>query len=130
MSVEWEVHGLEELISAVEGAPAKLAKLVGPVVTKGALNIKNDWRRRWSGIGHAPAVPYSITYDIKALGSRLEAEIGPDKSRRQGALGNILEFGTVNNAPRPGGLPALQAEEPKFVQNISELPEKVLGGDG
>ena len=49
----------------------------------------------------------------------VSADIGPDKSKPQGALGNILEYGTVNNAPFAHLGPALDREAPGFTKAIS-----------
>ncbi|MET7395619.1 hypothetical protein ABZS66_19225 [Dactylosporangium sp. NPDC005572] len=95
-------------------------------MTKGALNIKNDWRQRWSGIAHAPALGSAVTFDVFYTLTAVNAEIGPDKQRRQGALANLIEFGSENNAPIPGGLPALQTEEPKFALALEGVPMKLL----
>jgi hypothetical protein len=97
------------------------------VVAKGALNIKNDWRQRWSGLSHARLLPYAVTYDTTEGPWGAEAEIGPDKDKPQGALGNLIEFGSTNNAPIPGGAPALDAEEPKFLDAMGVAAEKALG---
>jgi hypothetical protein len=102
------------------------SKLV-PVVSRGALQIKRDWQRAWSGLAHAPALPAAVTYDVKVGARTVEAEIGPDKGRRQGALGNIIEFGTSNNAPIPGGAPALRNEEPKFLTAVEKIAGGILG---
>lgn len=106
--------GLKALIADLERearvAPAEARK----VVQKGAQNIKTDWRRRWSGHPHAPRLPSAVGYDTRILGPLCEAEIGPDKDKPQGALGNLFEYGSVKNAPIPGGAPALEAERPKF----------------
>jgi hypothetical protein len=96
------------------------------VVAKGALNIKADWRKAWAGLAHAPYLPAAITYDTTVRVSSIEAEIGPDKDRRQGALGNIVEFGTSKNGPRPGGAPALAREEPKYVSAVEKLTQGLL----
>ncbi|PRY56441.1 hypothetical protein [Glycomyces artemisiae] len=96
---------------------------------KGALNIKQDWAKTWSGHPYFPALPRAVSYDRRAQGADAEWEIGPDKDRPQGALGNIIEYGTVNNGPIPGGLPALDREVPRFVQALADLGMDVLSGD-
>lgn len=102
------------------------SKLV-PVVAKGALDIKRDWQAAWAGLGHAPSLAAAVTYDVKPGVRSVEAEIGPDKGRRQGALGNIIEFGTSKNGPIPGGSPALAAEEPRFVSAVEKIANGILG---
>lgn len=130
MDIDIEVTGLRELIvdlgEAVSGAPDKVAKVAG----RGALNIKRDWQRRWSGHPHIAQLPGSISYDVTTSPFEVSAEIGPDKTRRpQAALAHIIELGSPTSAPIPGGLPALDAEAPKFEQALAELGEKLIMGE-
>ncbi len=124
-----EVAGLRELIRDLEKAE-QIDVGVRAVVQRGALNIKRDWQRRWSGIAHAPMLPRAVTYETRENRFQAAAEIGPDKDRTQGALGNIIEFGTTKNGPIPGGLPALATEEPRFEKALADLAERVLDGRG
>lgn len=113
----------KDLDRAAAIAPAEAAK----VVTKGAVNIKNDARRRISGLAHAPAYPYSITFDdVHVSKVWVQTVIGPDKNKRQGALGNVLEYGTRKNPPRPHMGPAGEAEEPKFARAMEDLAVKAF----
>lgn len=118
-----EVRALERTLTRAGGHVYQ----IGKVVERAAVNIKKDWQQRWSGIAHAPALPAAITYDPLdwAVGS-VRTEIGPDKQRRQGALGNIIEFGTKNNGPIPGGLPALAAETPRFEKAVGVFGVRLL----
>lgn len=111
-----------DLDAAAAAAPGEVRK----VVQRGALNIKTDWRRRWTGLAHAPRLPYAVTYDTREMPGGASAEIGPDKDKPQGALGNIVEYGTVNNAPIPGGAPALAAEAPRFERALEDLAVRLL----
>jgi hypothetical protein len=122
------VTGADEWEAQLDKAVEELIPEARKVVSKGALNIKEEWRRRWSGFRHAPALPYAVTYDTAEEGTRLSAEIGPDKDKRQGALGNLLEFGSPNNAPHPAGSPALDAEQPRFEKAIENLGLQLLEG--
>jgi hypothetical protein len=55
--------------------------------------------------------PSSVTTDIRGL----TAEVGPDKNKRQGALGNLLHFGTSKSGPTlPNPQTYLDAAQPKF----------------
>lgn len=118
--------GAVELAAAWDEAADRADEELRPVVSKGALNIKRDWAARWSGFRHAPYLGAAVSYDLDESGGVLGAEIGPDKDRRQGALGNLLEFGSVNNAPHPGGRPALDAEAPRFEQAAGDAAEKLV----
>ncbi len=118
-----EVRELRKVLARAEDvAPVEARK----VVARGALNIKTDAARRVSGLAHAPAYPRSITYDLRTTLTGAWAEIGPDKSRRQGALGNVIEYGTVNNPPRPHIGPAADAERPRFERALEDLAVKAL----
>ena len=125
-SFEIDASEVAKLEDAFDKAGALLLPAAKAVVAKGSLNIKKDWKARWSGFAHAPALPHAVTYDTKSGADVIESEIGPDKGRAQGALGNLLEFGSENNAPIPGGLPALSAEEPRFVRASEEMVADVL----
>lgn len=115
-------NGLQMLVADLQREARVAPAQARQVVQKGLLNIKTDWRKRWTGFPHAPRLPYAITYDTTVSGEKVEGEVGPDKDKTQGALGNLFEYGSVNNAPIPGGLPALQTEQPKFERAIEDLP--------
>lgn len=104
-----------ELLRVAAVAPAEARK----VVAKGLLNIKADARRRIGRPTHAPAYPSSITYDL--FTGAIGGEVGPDKTRRQGALGNLLEYGSVHNPPHPHMGPAGDAEKPRFERAMEDL---------
>lgn len=104
----------------------RLTSTVRLVVSKGALNVKTDAVRLISGHPRSRHYPASISYDLEVDGHEVCAEIGPDKDRTQGALGNILEFGTSKNAPIPHLGPALALEEPRFADAVAEAAAKAL----
>lgn len=111
-----------KLTEAASRSPREAAAVVG----KGALNIKNGARRRSGGLAHAPAYPYSIGYDQWMSFGGPVAEIGPDKGKRQGPLGNILEYGTEKNAPIPHIAPSADEELPRFERACENLGESLL----
>jgi hypothetical protein len=118
---------LKKLVASFKKAAVATPVASRTIVQASAQAIKADARRRITGLKHAPAYPFSITYDSQLTPTGATAEIGPDKDKRQGALGNILEFGTVKNAPRPHIGPAADAEEPRFAKAAEELVVKALG---
>lgn len=119
---------LRTLMADLTRAQSRAVGEVTAVVNRGALNIKADWAARWSGMAHAPALPAAVTYDMVAWGMTIRAEIGPDKARRQGALANLIEFGSIKNAPRPGGLPALAAEQPRLEAALAAIADPLRRG--
>lgn len=120
---------LEAWIADLGKAGDELHDEARQVVSKGALNVKQDWRDRWLGHPHIPELPWAISYDLTHDDdTMITAQIGPDKDKTQGPLGSVIEFGTVNNAPIPGGMPALDAEEPGYVRAVEDLGEQLLAG--
>lgn len=91
------------------------------VVSKGSLNVKNDARELAPHGPHTPHYRNSISYDITTGDGWVEGEIGPDKNRRQGALGNLFEYGTVDTPAIPHLNPALDAEEDRFYEAAEQL---------
>lgn len=119
-----EVRKMVKGFEDAAGGPTM--KEVTAVVFKGAMQIKQDSTRRASGMAHAPAYPRSIDFDMFVSLRGPAAEIGPNKSKRQGALGNLIEYGSVNNPPRPHMGPAAEAEEPKFARALEDLAVKAI----
>lgn len=124
--VDAKVTGDREVLAMLTRAHGKALDETEAVVKKGCLNIKNDWAQRWSGLAHAPAVGASINFDVFYTLTAVNGEVGADKGKRQGALANLIEFGSVNNGPIPGGLPALQAEQPRFEKALEDLALRLL----
>ncbi|TDE02837.1 hypothetical protein [Jiangella asiatica] len=108
--------------------PGRAVKEGRAVVEKGALNTKNQMRDEASGHPTFPAFPNSITYDIEYGVGKIEAEIGPDKDKTQGALGNLLYFGSSNNGPVLDVESGLRAEAPKFEKALGLMADKLLDG--
>jgi len=114
---------LQQWMAELAAEAARINAAVTGVVTKGALNVKNEARKnaQRSAGRHARRYPDSITYDVTNAGHRISAEIGPDKNKPQGALGNLLEYGSSKNPPHRDLSRALDAEEPRFVAAMGQL---------
>lgn len=97
-----------------------------PVLKKGADNITRDARESASGLTHAPHYPQAITYDVEILPGVVTAEVGPDKDRRQGALGNLIEYGSANNPPHNDLGKALDREVPVVEQFVTQIGGAIL----
>lgn len=121
-----DTSGLLRLGAELARNQARVIAAVTPVVSKGALNVKQNAARLISGHPRVRHYPRSISYDLEVKGLVICAEIGPDKDRPQGALGNILEFGTSKNAPIPHLGRALDLEEPRFGQAVYEAVARLL----
>lgn len=118
-----DVRQLTRTALVFQSSAAEAAEEMARVVTRGALQVKNGWRDNAvaSSGRHAPHYPRAISYDVHPIPGGAHAEIGPDKGRVQGALGNLLEFGSVHNPPHNDGGRALAAEDPRFVAAVATL---------
>lgn len=94
------------------------------VLKKGAQNIKDDLVADARGSKHFKGMAGSISYDSMYGMGHAKYEIGPDKSRRGGALGNIYYFGTS----RGGGTGDLEGplarETPNIERELNKLVDK------
>ena len=124
--MEFDTSELTELAADLGKIPGRMVKDQIATVEESASRIQAGWRQRWSGLAHAPHIPNAVTHEVKVRPGEVSAEIGPDKDLKQGALGNILEYGTSKNAPIPGGGPSLKAEEPRLLKEIGDLSERLL----
>lgn len=100
------------------------------VLERGALGVKNKMVEdaRASHDGHARRFAGSISYDRRYGVGRLGYEIGPDKDRPQGALGNLLYFGSENNAPTLDIEAGLIEEEPRLMSEMAKMLGRVMDG--
>lgn len=123
-----EADGLSGLVADLAKAPLR-AQLGSVAVIKTASKHMEETARTFaSGIGHAPHYPRAITHDVTIGPGVVTGEVGPDKARTQGALGNILEYGTGHSAPIAHLGPALDVEGPLVEKPLAELAEKSIFG--
>lgn len=95
MTVTIDTSEVSRLAVDIEGAGVRAVAALGVVVEQAATAVRDDLRRKARGHRRFRSFPSAITYDVRGL----TAEIGPDKNRRQGALGNLLYFGTAKTGP-------------------------------
>lgn len=103
MSDSWDFSELRTLAFDMGKGTAETVAGARKIIQVAAFKIKAGMVADAAKVADAYAkrFPYSITYDTKITPFGAEAEIGPDKSLpgRQGALGNILYFGTSTQGP-------------------------------
>lgn len=129
MSIRFDMGDVRRLERHLARVVPRARRDARSVTMRGALNIKRDWRSnaRSSAPKHAPYYPSSIGFDFAAYGPDIwMAIIGPDKGGPQGALGNLLEYGSVKNPPHRDGGRALDVEEPRFEAQLALIAERGL----
>ncbi|WP_409186721.1 hypothetical protein F9C11_21770 [Amycolatopsis sp. VS8301801F10] len=119
-----DMSQVDQLARDLEAVPEETLPKFKKVVAKGAVNVKNGMRADAQGHPTFRHFPRSITYDTTDQG--LGAEIGPDKNLIQGALGNLLFFGSSKNAPVLDINGPLNKEAPRFADAIADVAEDIL----
>ena len=129
MTARFDMSDVRRLERHLARAIPRARRDARAVTMRGAMNIKRDWKSnaRATAPKHAPAYPSSIGFDFAAYGPDIwMAIIGPDKAGPQGALGNLLEYGSVHNPPHRDGGRALDAEEPRFEAQMAIIAARGL----
>lgn len=107
--------------------PARATLKAREAVSSEAPIVRDSWRsymRARSQYGHIPYLPKAITHTINR--GEISVEVGPDKQRTQGPLGNLLEFGSRNNRPHRDGYRALLEREIPFTEKIARIAKGLL----
>lgn len=129
MDLSIDASELRALAVDLGNVSAKVAKGARDVISKGALNVKNDWNDAFKGSRHFGHIGGAVSYDVTVTGSGVEAEVGVDRDRRPGApLAGIAHFGGARGG---GGSIAdpqtfLDAEAPALEKYLSEIVEGLL----
>ncbi len=113
-----DVSDLAAYARDLEALPVKAAAAIVATSRRAGKNIRDEARRFATGLSYAPLYPSSITYETSFDALGVKAEIGPDKNLKQGALGNLLEYGSVNNAPHAHLAPAYDREVPVWIGHV------------
>lgn len=131
-SIKVDTSELRALAADMRAVPEWAVRHLVPVVERGAVNVKATMVADAEASVHFKApLAGSISYDLHqtsfAGDGVIEAEIGPDKDRAGGAIGNIAYFGTS----RGGGTvrdpqAAADAELPAFEKALADAAERFL----
>ena len=128
MSFDIDVSQVNRLAADLRSVDIKRAvAIVDPIVKKAAQNVKDEMAADAKGSRHfgylAGAISYDRRYSLGAVGY----EVGPDKDRRGGAIGNIAYFGGVHGG---GGTldidKPLRSETPKLLDALGDALGDVL----
>lgn len=125
MDVSELIREGERLADAANGVMPEIRK----VVSKGALNVKNQMQSEAAGSRHFKFAS-TINYDLTGNAVMAEAEIGPRKLGA-GNLANIAYFGGSRGGggtvPDPEG--AMNAEASGFESALADVIADALGAD-
>lgn len=107
-----------ELVRDLTGVPEEANKRIKQAVEVTARSIKDDWQQGAEATG-LESYARSVDYEMKYPGGAIEAEIGPNLSKRQGRFGFVEDAnGGVASAPQHAGRNAMDANEPDLDRGL------------
>ena len=119
------VASLERDLGKISG---DLIPEINKVAKKGAQNLKDALNEQAKKSPHFRGMAGSVTYTPRIILGGFGYEVGPDKDRRGGALGNLFFFGGANGGGGTGDLDgALADEEPAFAKALDDAIGKAMG---
>lgn len=122
-------HDLLRLENDFRREYTRVPRKAREAVAAEATIVRDSWRvymRARSQYGHIPWLPKAITHTVRTDADGPAAEIGPDKRKKQGPLGNLLEFGSRNNKPHRDGYRALREREAPLETRIQIIAKGLL----
>lgn len=129
MSSTFDNSDVQKLTASFNSLDGHLKKNVKTAGTVTARHVKDDAKALALadlGGGSARAYPFSIGYDTIESAAGIRWEVGPDKSRTQGALGNLIEYGSRNNSAFGQLASALEANAGDFERGIEIAAAQAL----
>lgn len=123
---DFDFNEFAELAGDFEVAASDLQENAFKAVQVTCYKTKETWRDKLKGSAHLKFLPYAVDYDVKEITGAIEAEVGFNKSRKQGRLGNISEFGTPTIGPRGFGLASQEENLDDFVKGQEKAADDAL----
>lgn len=123
---------LSRLAADMSAAPKSAWPLIGKALGVTALRVKNDWnenlgggRNQGSAFKH---IGRTVDFDIKPLpgSTGLDAEIGPNLGKLQGAMAGWFEEGQANIPALHPGYDAMKKNEDDFERGLARAVEDSL----
>lgn len=125
-----EFDELMQLAADLEAGPDSLSGYMRKAVQVTSNNVKKDAQASVEQRKQLDHAAQAITYDTAEIHSGVKSEIGYDKGRPAGALGNLIEFGGPNAgnqlAPSHDLGNALLANEEDFVGGLAKAVDDSL----
>jgi hypothetical protein len=117
---------LTRLIADLDKAPKQALKNTQQILETAAHKIKEDASQQVAASPSLKGARSSIDYDSRATVGTLRVEVGFNKGRPGGPLGNIIEFGLFSPQGAFGGgkgelLGALEREIPAIDKQVGDM---------
>lgn len=122
---EFDFSELNQLAADLESAPDTLPKWLGKAIKVTSGKVKESAQSKVKGRKHFKQAAAAIDYEVTGFSgavSGMSSEIGYNKDKDVGKLGNLVEYGAPNagNQLAPGGelQAALHENEDDFVAGV------------
>lgn len=124
-----DMSEINSLVADMGRVKSRVMPEVEKVAKKGAQNLKEEYRSQASSSFWFKGMASSISYDRLPSIRGVTYEIGPDKDRRGGPLGNIFFFGGAHGGGGSGDLNGpLESEGDAFAKSLGEvIADRMLG---
>lgn len=117
----WEISGLTDFIADLRALPEHARGDARQVISKGALNIKQQLQAEAAGSRHFGKIARAVSYDLNDRAGSVEAVVGYDKGS-PGSLANIAIFGgSRGGGTVPDPMGALEKEAPNTAEHLLAL---------
>jgi hypothetical protein len=117
-----------ELLNAVRKTPRATEK----VVRRNSADVKKQAKRnvRLTAPVHNAHAHTAINYDVEAQGVEVVGEVGYDKTKTAGRIGNLLEFGGAgdHSPPHHDLSRALDGQVVQFEGDLADMGEALISG--
>lgn len=127
MTFEMDMSEVTAVARGLGRISARALPDVDAVLKRGAQNIKEGMAADASESASFKSLAGSISYDSRYGIGRAQYEIGPDKAKRGGALGNIYYFGTSRGGGSGDLDKQLNLEAPNTLRHLEELTQQWAG---
>lgn len=125
--MDFDFSELTKLAADLGRIPDEAIPNVKTALNVTSLRVKRGAQAKVGRRKHFKQAAQAITFDVTARKSEIESEIGYDKARPAGKLGNLVEYGAPGspNALTPGNelQTTLHEEEADFVKGLSKALE-------
>lgn len=118
-------YTLAEYAARLSTTEGRVTEAVRKVIVHGALNIKDDWRRRAREANpkHAPKYAGTIVMRRTVVSNGEVVAVVEPGAFGQGKLGQVLEYGHGGalNRPQMSHVAALAVEAPKLAEYLAKV---------
>jgi hypothetical protein len=136
--VAFDFSELDRLAADLGTVSTNAGPFINSAVQRTSINVKKAAARKVGARKHFKQAAAAIDYEVKTLQafgtSQVQAEIGFNKDRPAGQLGNLTEFGAPGsrNALTPGNelQSALAENQQDFIEGLDKALGDALRGSG